>query len=105
MKAIAQRKKTLHRRLAELDARVHGIEAELETHDTEDLEELAVEREDDEVLEGMGSTGLQEITAIRAALDRIADGSYGICVKCGDKITEDRLDLLPATPFCRRCAV
>ncbi|MCB1419359.1 MAG: TraR/DksA C4-type zinc finger protein, partial [Notoacmeibacter sp.] len=41
---------------------------------------------------------------IDAALDRIEAGTYGVCAKCGEDITEERLDLLPATPFCRNCA-
>jgi len=53
----------------------------------------------------MGQSGLAEIDVIRAALARIEDGSYGFCVKCGERISEERLDVLPATPFCRKCAV
>jgi RNA polymerase-binding transcription factor DksA len=41
---------------------------------------------------------------IEAALDRIANGSYGTCVRCGDPIAEERLDALPATPMCADCA-
>jgi RNA polymerase-binding transcription factor DksA len=31
-------------------------------------------------------------------------GEYGICVACGDPISEERLDVLPHTPKCRNCA-
>ena len=55
-------------------------------------------------MEGIGVKGEREITMIRAALDRIEAGTYGDCVTCGLPISEDRLDLLPATPYCRRCA-
>ncbi|MHC0054475.1 TraR/DksA family transcriptional regulator [Actibacterium sp. D379-3] len=104
MATIAERKKVLENRLAELNARVHDIEDELDTHQSRDWGELAVEREEDEVLEGMGSSALREIDRIRAALVRIAEGEYGFCVKCGEEIAEKRLDILPATPFCSRCA-
>jgi DnaK suppressor protein len=40
---------------------------------------------------------------IEAALKRIADGSFGICVGCGDKIQDQRLQALPWTQFCLRC--
>jgi DnaK suppressor protein len=40
---------------------------------------------------------------IEAALKRIADGSFGICVGCGDKIQDQRLHALPWTQFCLRC--
>lgn len=101
---VAKREKALKERLAELNARLQGIEEELDSHQSRDWEELAVEREEDEVLEGIGVSGLAEIEAIRAALDRIAAGEYGYCVRCGEEISSERLDVVPATPFCRNCA-
>lgn len=104
MKDLKDRESDLRDRLKELEHRLLGIEEELDSHQSKDWEELATEREEDEVLEGMGQSGLAEIDGIRAALERIEDGSYGYCVKCGDRIAEERLDVLPATPFCRKCA-
>lgn len=101
---IPQRKAQLEARLADLRGRLAGIEAELDSHDAKDWEDLATERESDEVLESMGVTGQQEIRQIEAALARINEGEYGFCTKCGTEIGEDRLDLLPQTPFCRACA-
>jgi len=98
------RKQALESRLTDLLSRLDAIETELESHDSRDWEELAVERESDEVLEGLGLSGQQEIRMIRAALDRMESGDYGFCVKCGKQISEERLDVLPATPFCRNCA-
>ncbi len=40
---------------------------------------------------------------IEAALNRIADGSFGTCVGCGDQIQDQRLLALPWTQFCLRC--
>jgi RNA polymerase-binding transcription factor DksA len=104
MTALTEREATLRARMAELEARLTGIDAELDSHASKDWEELAVEREEDEVLEGMGQSGLAEIDRIRAALARIAEGTYGYCVRCGEEISPERLDVLPATPFCRNCA-
>jgi RNA polymerase-binding transcription factor DksA len=104
MATLGERKRQLLNRLAELDGRLHDIEAELDTHQSKDWGELAVEREEDEVLEGMGISGLAEVKQINAALARIEDGSYGYCVRCGEEISEERLDVVPATPFCRICA-
>jgi len=101
---IALRKAQLEARLAALQARMAEIDAELESHDARDWEELAVEREGDEVLEGMGVSAQQEVRAIEAALTRIAEGEYGFCTKCGSAIEGARLDVLPYTPFCRSCA-
>ena len=41
---------------------------------------------------------------IDAALARLAAGSYGICTSCGREISLNRLDLVPATAYCLRCA-
>ncbi len=104
MIAIFQRKAQLETRLAELQARIDGIENELDSHNSPDWEELATEREGDEVLEDLGTAGQLEMRQIAAALQRIDEGDYGVCTKCGAEISEERLDLLPQTPFCRSCA-
>lgn len=101
---IATRKLQLQTRLADLQGRMTGIEAELDLHDNKDWDDLAAERESDEVLEGMGVNAQHEVRMINAALERIEAGVYGVCVKCGDKISQERLDVLPFTPFCRKCA-
>jgi RNA polymerase-binding transcription factor DksA len=104
MTPFSARKTQLETRLADLKGRLRGIEAELDSHQSQDWEELATEREGDEVLEGMGISGQQEIRKIEAALARIDAGEYGLCVKCGAEIGEARLNVLPYTPFCRTCA-
>jgi RNA polymerase-binding transcription factor DksA len=98
------RKDQLEARLRELDSRLHSIEQELDAPVSPDSEERATERESEEVLEDLGMAGQQEIRMIRAALDRIRDGSYGTCVRCEETISEQRLDVLPHTPLCRDCA-
>lgn len=104
MTSTFERKAQLVVRLADLTARLTRIETELDSHHAPDWEELAVEREGDEVLETMGTSGQQEMRMIEAALARIDSGDFGICVKCGARISELRLDILPFTPFCSHCA-
>lgn len=104
MKTVEQRKAQLTDRLKELDAHLHQIEDELDEPMSPDVEERSVERESDEVLEGLGNAELQEVRMIQAALKRIKSDEYGYCVRCGEKISEQRLDILPATPICQKCA-
>jgi RNA polymerase-binding transcription factor DksA len=104
MVAIETRKAQLEARLRELRTRLYRVKDELEQPVSERFAEQAVEREDEEVLEDLGAAGLQEVRMIEAALDRIARGSYGICVVCGEEIGEERLNVLPHTPRCRNCA-
>jgi RNA polymerase-binding transcription factor DksA len=91
-------------RLRALDARLEGIEAELEAPHSKDWDEMAVEREGEEVLERLGEQGLAEVAQIKAALARMARGDYAICTRCGDEISAERLNLLPETPLCKSCA-
>jgi DnaK suppressor protein len=40
---------------------------------------------------------------IISALDRIKDGTYGICEMCGEEISINRLKARPVTTYCIRC--
>ncbi|PFG62678.1 TraR/DksA family transcriptional regulator [Thioclava sp. ES.031] len=101
MKSIETRKSELETRRAQLSERMAQVESELESHEEKDWDDAAIEHESDEVLEDLGQSAQSEIRAIDAALARIEAGEYGFCVTCGERIDEARLDLLPATPFCR----
>jgi DnaK suppressor protein len=43
------------------------------------------------------------LRSVRAALARIADGSYGTCMHCEEEITPKRLNAVPWAGFCIRC--
>mgnify|MGYP001145944296 CR=1 FL=1 len=105
MTKLKERRATLLKRLSELDSRFHAIESQLDEPHSKDWEESVVEREGEEVLESLGTAGQEEIRRIQAALRRLREGDYGICAECGGDISEERLDVLPATPFCKICAV
>jgi RNA polymerase-binding transcription factor DksA len=104
MVAVGQRKRQLEERLDELRSRLRKIEHDLDQPVSATFSEQAIEREGEEVLEDLGHAGKQEIRMIEAALQRIEDGAYGVCVRCGDAIAPERLDILPHTPLCRNCA-
>ncbi len=40
---------------------------------------------------------------IDAALGKLQEGTYGICEDCGDKISEERLKVLPFAIYCKDC--
>lgn len=104
MTDVKAREEQLQTRLAELEGRLNRIEEHLDKPADKDWEEEATEAEMDEVLEGLGHAGATEIEAIHAALARVKGGSYGICVRCGEDISEARLDVVPHTALCRNCA-
>jgi DnaK suppressor protein len=41
---------------------------------------------------------------IEGAMERIEDGSYGLCENCGVRIPKKRLDAIPYTSMCVKCA-
>jgi DnaK suppressor protein len=43
------------------------------------------------------------LAAIDAALQRIEDGTYGVCVNCGQEIGEERLTAIPWATHCIDC--
>ncbi len=94
----------LLKRLRELGGRLEQLDAALGEAHSKDWEEMAVEREGDEVMESLGTSGQMEIARIIAALQRMADGEYGSCVECGAEIAGERLNILPETPLCVACA-
>jgi len=46
---------------------------------------------------------IAEMQEIDLALRHIADGTYGICTKCGQTIEPARLKVFPTARQCREC--
>ncbi|MGP3535035.1 TraR/DksA family transcriptional regulator [Microbacterium sp. RD1] len=45
----------------------------------------------------------EELVAIDAALARVADGTYGICARCGRPIAPERMQARPTANLCVSC--
>jgi DnaK suppressor protein len=97
-------KPVLEKRLAVLKEEIADIDQTLREPDSQDFEERATENEGDEVLEDLGNAALTEIAQIESALERIAGGTYGDCVTCGDAIPPARLEAVPHAAQCIKCA-
>ena len=94
----------LRRRLDELGERLRDIDHELSEPKPKDLGDQAVDREDDELFEGVGAAAQKEVGLLNAALGRIADKTYGTCLSCGEEISDARLKAVPYAPLCKTCA-
>lgn len=99
-----QFKNLISKRLAELNVRMHDIDAELGHANPKDLEDQAIDLEDDEVLEGLGVAAQVEVGLLKQALERMKDGTYGVCLECSEEISPERLKAVLHAPLCRRCA-
>ena len=45
-----------------------------------------------------------KLADVERALVKLEDGSYGVCDRCGDPITPERLEAIPWAALCVRCA-
>jgi RNA polymerase-binding transcription factor len=41
---------------------------------------------------------------VERALEKVADGTYGLCDRCGASIPDERLEAIPMATRCMRCA-
>ncbi len=68
-----------------------------------DTYDLASEERDREISFILSDRERAKIGAIDDALERLGDGTYGVCESCGLEIGEERLEALPFTRLCRDC--
>ncbi len=69
-----------------------------------ELEECAQEDRSARLLASLDDRTVRAVREIDDALARLADGTYGVCEECEEKILPARLRILPATRFCTMCA-
>jgi len=101
MADVKKYKKILTERRAYLTKKSDDIEEAFEHSGDEPFDGDTGEVGNLDVLDDLDEMAHSEIRAIDAALDRMEAGTYGDCVTCGEEIDEERLKLLPHTPFCK----
>jgi RNA polymerase-binding protein DksA len=67
------------------------------------LGETATATLDREIDYSLEENSEQVLRSIDAALQRIDDGTYGICATCGQPISEERLEAIPYATQCIDC--
>lgn len=107
-KSLQKFRQQLEERRQELEERKHRIrdhrgEVDMEAygHDAGDLAQYELDKSR---FRQQSDAEFAELRAIDAALLRIAEGSYGDCVSCGEPIRKKRLRALPQAPLCEGCA-
>ena len=101
---MEEQAKILKARRAEIAGELSEIEQALDAPMPKDWEDRASERQGDEVLESLGHVEMAELKRIDAALARIDAGTYGICLKCDEPISDERLAVVPDAALCKSCA-
>jgi DnaK suppressor protein len=96
--------KLLQKRLSLTDMvhRTEGYGREKE-EETQDVADMAVESYTKEFLFGKSAGDRQVLQLVEAALARIEDKSYGVCVHCENPIQPKRLEAVPWASHCIQC--
>lgn len=92
---------------AELMERIRRTDTDMRHETTplsQDFEDQASERENDQVLERINESTRQEVAAIDGALKRLESGTYGICTSCGRTVEATRIAVRPEAETCVACA-
>lgn len=69
-----------------------------------DMADIATLRSDEQLSETLENAKARRLLALDHALERAADGRFGVCDRCGDRIPAARLRALPGSTTCIRCA-
>lgn len=100
---LTEERSRLVRQLDEIGATDQGeLRSDVEFGDGGFADSGAATAERTEVL-GVAETLAQQVAAIEAAIEQIDQGTYGICVDCGDAIPAVRLEARPASIRCVAC--
>ena len=73
------------------------------TEKSQDFTDQATQESDMDFSIHMKERDSRLVAKIKEALERIEDGTYGICEDCGQTISEERLKVRPVTTMCVKC--
>jgi len=71
--------------------------------DIGDLVDQAGDERDRELSLLLTGRDKEKLSAIDEALEKLEEGTYGICEECGDKIGPGRLKVMPLAKYCVNC--
>jgi len=71
--------------------------------DIGDIIDQAGDERDRELSLLLSGRDKEKLHAINEALEKLGEGTYGICEECGDKIGPGRLKVMPLAKFCVSC--
>ena len=74
-----------------------------QTHHVGDDGDGAIEAEYQNISSQLSASESRELAKINEALDRLQDGTYGICDECEHPIPAERLAALPFATLCVDC--
>ena len=99
---ITKFRKILDARVIELTVSTRRRDAIVIEQSAEELDRRLRASERELAMQNLENESVR-LRQTRAALRRIEDGSYGICLECEESISPKRLTAVPAAALCIRC--
>jgi len=84
-------------------AKTRNAEEETTEESTQDIADKAVSSYTREFLYSLSDTDRNMLLQIDLALERIEEGTFGMCQNCGQPMSEKRLNAVPWAPLCVDC--
>ena len=84
-------------------AKTRSAEEETTEESTQDIADKAVSSYTREFLYSLTDGERTTLLQIDDALVRVEEGTYGLCLNCGQLMTEKRLNAVPWAPYCLDC--
>lgn len=100
-------KQELENRRIELEERLERTHKHIYQKDepvSANFNEQIKQTENDDLVMALEADGIEELAQVKNALQRIADGEYQECARCGEEIAAERLQAIPYTDRCINCA-
>src|SRR5208282_2369603 len=101
-KTREQLQETKNKLLGEIDSELRA-EREGNKDEGMDTYDLASEERDREINFILSDRERVKLKQIDDALERLDEGTYGVCESCGLEIAEERLEAMPFSRLCRDC--
>jgi DnaK suppressor protein len=105
-KAIAKFRKTLLKEREQIVGDVKQIvesSKEMGQDGTQDIGDEAANMYNKQVLLSLNENERKRLKEVDESLDRIENGTYGICDECGGPISLKRLEVRPVAKYCVPC--
>jgi len=101
LEALDARERSLREKIAE---RRDALEVAANPPDPAgDIADMAFSRSRAEVEHDLIELSMRELADIEAARQRVANGTYGECIECGEPIAPARLEVKPTARRCAEC--
>ncbi len=103
IKNLNQIKEQLLQRKKELDQELGELYKPEVTPEVQDIGDQALSASMETLKISLQDAELEEYNRILKAVEMIDEGTYGMCVDCGQPISEKRLKLYPNATRCLKC--